>query len=1479
MQTSKQDCINNEPDRPSLPEPAFPPPGATVQGDLPPKTEPFVSAGCRFRANCMSAVAEALRAAQRLRRGPLAALLGLPLLFALAAPAAAQTVSFSSPDYPVWEGDAAKLDVVLSASRAAATTVKFQAFGTSATGQGVDYIGEHYTVTIPAGHPRATLTIRTVQDALKENTERINVAIVEAGVDIGFQWAADVHIQDDDQDAGRIPRLKIHRQGTLVPGLGMSYAVAEGNPASFSVSVGTDWASPEELTVSLKVSEDTSEGQDFVASGNEGARTMTIHPWRDGAAKIYQVATATDSVRETDGAVTVTLVPTNDYAVDPGHYQATVEVADDDEPRDLILTSSTPMFGGLTMPEGGGGGYTVRLASPPTGTVTVSVTARDDGDGDGDWGNVKVKSQSQSQKQSLSESQILSLTFTQDDWHIPQGIGVFSQGDAGYVNDRFSLVHTASGGGYGGVSGAMRVGVVDNPPPPALFQSVADNWALKPSGIGVGGQFRLLFLTAARDATPSDIATYNSFVQTEAAGGHTAIQSYSSHFRVVGSTASVSARDNTETTGAGDGIPIYWLNGDKIADDYDDFWDGSWDAQMSSDTRGANGMAVSGALRVWTGARTDGGIHSNPLGSSNVRYGEWGASTNPISNGTDVGSGARRMLALSPVFEVLSGLGMQAAPPPSQAVSNVQVTAVDAANARVTWDAVEHATFYRVEYESTSALVNSANYVYGAVNRLTGTRYTFQHDAAEAMTLTVTVTPGYVDDQDAWRLLDDLAATATIDVGPAGGGDSIRGGGSTDNVDAGTGNTPQPPDFSALKATVRGYADETQHGDAHVNRWKRALAGLGDGDAIAEGYKPMTAAEAQDMADTYTASRWDPVVEALTELESRETEPDPIPELSLSAGSAVDEGASASFTIHAAPAPASDVTVSVTVSQSGDYLDAPGAGSRTVTLPAGAATARLSVATADDGADEPDGSISVSIDSGTGYTVASSNHTASVTVRDDDDPPPVKTIGACVSVSQWDTVKGYYDSNAYRSPNYGANWYRVLIAYHEDRSDQTLPDWVGATSKPSSAYTVKEAERSETVWSGWTAVRKVLQCLEKESGQSFAPLLPSSSNSAHEGVVRFVNASPQGGSVHIRATDDSGWSPPPVTLHVGPGESVHLTTGDLEQGNAAKGLSGYLGAATGDWRLDVSSERDIRMLPYVRAYDGVLAPMHAVAEAERGVHRVSTFAPANDPGAPGRTGLLRLINRGGEALTAHIAGTDDSGAASGEVSLAIPASESVLLTAAELEGGASGLRGALGDGRGMWQLNIASDGDLAVMSLLRSGGGHLTNLSGSASPALRSGEVHTVPYFPSASDPLGRQGLVRIVNDTATDTAVRVQPYDGTGRYYEPLTLIVGAGEAAHLNSRDLEIGNASGGLSGRTGSGTGDWRLDIAGPPGVEVLAYVRAPTGSLMPVHDVADAAELKTGQGIGGALMPSASRSSRNVSPGWMGSRMSSLGLDVQ
>ena len=113
---------------------------------------------------------------------------------------------------------------------------------------------------------------------------------------------------------------------------------------------------------------------------------------------------------------------------------------------------------------------------------------------------------------------------------------------------------------------------------------VPENWALIPSGLELGDSFRLLFATqGTRDATATGIGQYNQFVQTAAAGGHADIQDYSSEFNVVASTAGTDARANTETTYTNDepGVPIYWLGGSKVADGYQDFYDGDWDDEAN----------------------------------------------------------------------------------------------------------------------------------------------------------------------------------------------------------------------------------------------------------------------------------------------------------------------------------------------------------------------------------------------------------------------------------------------------------------------------------------------------------------------------------------------------------------------------------------------------------------------------------------------------------------------------------------------------------------------------------------------------------------------------------------------------------------------------------------------------------------------------------------------------------------------------------
>ena len=117
---------------------------------------------------------------------------------------------------------------------------------------------------------------------------------------------------------------------------------------------------------------------------------------------------------------------------------------------------------------------------------------------------------------------------------------------------------------------------------------------------------------------------------------------------------------------------------------------------------------------------------------------------------------------------------------------------------------------------------------------------------------------------------------------------------------------------------------------------------------------------------------------------------DDVPAVAVSPGSAVTEGGNAVFTLTASPAPAADLPVSVSVAAGGDYGIA--AGTQTVTVPT-TGSATLTLATTDDSADEPDGSATVTVQTGNGYTVGSPA-SGTVAVRDDDLPPPVVTIAA-----------------------------------------------------------------------------------------------------------------------------------------------------------------------------------------------------------------------------------------------------------------------------------------------------------------------------------------------------------------------------------------------------------------------------------------------------------------------------------------------------
>ena len=224
------------------------------------------------------------------------------------------------------------------------------------------------------------------------------------------------------------------------------------------------------------------------------------------------------------------------------------------------------------------------------------------------------------------------------------------------------------------------------------------------------------------------------------------------------------------------------------------------------------------------------------------------------------------------------------------------------------------------------------------------------------------------------------------------------------------------------------------------------------------------------------------------------------------------------------------------------------------------------------------------------------------------------------------------------------------------------------------------------------------------------PLLVAVSNPLRQGFVRIYNRSGSAGGVRILAHDDAGMAASPVELWLGANRALQFNAADLEGGNPDKGIATGIGVGQGDWRLDVETALDVQVLAYVRTDGDFLTAMHDVLR--RGADG-RFVAPTFNPGSnQARVSKLRLINPGEDEANLTIEGVDDQGAASGAVRLALPPGASRTLSALELEEGAGGLTGSLGDGAGKWRLFITADQPIVAMSLLESAtSGHLTNLS------------------------------------------------------------------------------------------------------------------------------------------------------------------------
>lgn len=220
-----------------------------------------------------------------------------------------------------------------------------------------------------------------------------------------------------------------------------------------------------------------------------------------------------------------------------------------------------------------------------------------------------------------------------------------------------------------------------------------------------------------------------------------------------------------------------------------------------------------------------------------------------------------------------------------------------------------------------------------------------------------------------------------------------------------------------------------------------------------------------------------------------------------------------------------------------------------------------------------------------------------------------------------------------------------------------------------------------------------------------------------QGFARVVNEQDATAAIEIEAFDRTGKRHGPTTLSVRARNTVHFNSRDLEAGNPDKGIPSGVGTGAGDWRLELTTPAEIRVLAYLRnTGDGFLTAMHdtvrGAADGQGGhVYEVAIFNPASNLG---QVSQLRAVNEGEGPAEVTIAGIDDRGRASAEATPAeftLAPGAARTITAQQLESG-NGLTAGLGDGTGKWRLLVRSNQPLQLMNLLASPTGHLSNLSG-----------------------------------------------------------------------------------------------------------------------------------------------------------------------
>ena len=316
------------------------------------------------------------------------------------------TVVLSPTALGVAEGGDAEYTVRLSSRPTAEVTVAVT--GTAGTDLTLD--AASLTFTTSTWNAVQTVTVSAAQDDDAVNDAATLLHTASGGNYGSVTGSLGVTVTDDDTAALTLSTATL--------------GVGEGGDAEYTVRLATQPTA--QVTVAITGQAST----DLTLSA--ASLTFTTSTW--STAQTVTVSAAEDIDAANDAATLLHTASGGDYAGETA--EVAVTVTDDDTPGTVVLSPTA-----LGVAEGGDAEYTVRLSSRPTAEVTVAITGQASTD---------------------LTLDTASLTFTTSTWNTVQTVTVSAAEDDDAVNDAATLLHTASGGNYGSVTGSLGVTVTDD---------------------------------------------------------------------------------------------------------------------------------------------------------------------------------------------------------------------------------------------------------------------------------------------------------------------------------------------------------------------------------------------------------------------------------------------------------------------------------------------------------------------------------------------------------------------------------------------------------------------------------------------------------------------------------------------------------------------------------------------------------------------------------------------------------------------------------------------------------------------------------------------------------------------------------------------------------------------------------------------------------------------------------------------------------